>query len=758
LSRHVPPARPPADSRCRGQWFGRAGRVVSCLLATCWPFLAGAAAEPPRLEADSVTGSMEADGTAVARGHAVLRDGTLLLTAEEIRFERREESFIAAGGVVLTRGAIRLLADRIVYRRADGRFSAERIRIGSPPYFAEAASAEGTLAEITLRQARLSYGEPGRWRPTVVADTIVLAPGQIVRTEGASAGIGHLQPFGLPRLQHELSRPLPVRMELEGGFRRSLGAFGGAQLLLPVSAAASLGGDLAAYTRRGVMIGPAGHYESVDTPGRLHGAFRSGYINDQGDRHSDIHGRPIPEDRAYAEWLHQQRLGERLTLNAQLNWWRDSDVLRDFRPRAFVPVQEPDTFAESVYTGANWFLSAFARFQPNRFQAVQERLPELRFDLLPFALGHGFYHRVNASAAFLRERPPQRTLASTVMLRAPGDAAQTIVPYPWTEGGETLQTTRLDGYYALERPFAPAEWLAITPLAGMRFTHYTRTPRTIYLVRPSLPPRISSTVIDRGSFSRTIGELGVDAVLRSSGTFDYRNPQWKIDGLRHLFTPRLSYRYLPKAGLGRAQIPRFDRESFATYLPPLGLGDVRHLDDLDATNTLRLGCDNVLQTRDATLGSRDLLVVNLANDFRLARRPGERTFSEIHAEVAVNPARWLQLDLYESFASQDATLREFNSGLTVRAGDAWSLRFGNNFLRGQIQDYSFHGRWRLDERFEAVTRLHYDARRRRFTEQTYGVAHNVGNSWLISYMVSVYSGRRRESNFGLDVRVDAIRF
>ncbi|MBM3854559.1 MAG: LPS-assembly protein LptD, partial [Verrucomicrobia bacterium] len=443
-------ARPSGIPRAPGRWFDRANRAVACLLATWWPLFASVATDLPRLEADSVTGSMEAGGTAIARGHAVLRDGALLLTADEIRFERREETFAAAGGVVLTRGAIRLLAERIVYRRTDGRFSAEKIRLGSPPYFAEAVTAEGTLAEITLRQARLSYGEPGRWRPTVVADTIVLAPGKIVRTEGAAAGIGHVQPFGLPRLQHELSRPLPLRIELEGGFRRSLGAFGGAQLLLPVSAGASLGGDLAVYTRRGVMIGPAGHYESVETPGRLHGAFRSGYINDQGDRLSDVHGRPIPEDRAYAEWQHQQRLGDRLSLNAQLNWWKDSDVLRDFRARAFFPVQEPDTFVESVYTGANWFLAAMARFQPNRFQAVQERLPELRFDLLPLALGHGFYHRVNASAAFLRERPPRRTHSSSLSVLAPGATTPIEMPDRWTEGGETLQATRFDGYYALE--------------------------------------------------------------------------------------------------------------------------------------------------------------------------------------------------------------------------------------------------------------------------------------------------------------------
>ena len=97
--------------------------------------------------------------------------------------------------MVFTRGAARLLADRLVYQRRDGRFTAENIRLGSPPYFAEGALAEGTPKEITIRQARVSYGEPGPWQPTFTADTVVFAPGEQVRTERASAGIGHTQPL-----------------------------------------------------------------------------------------------------------------------------------------------------------------------------------------------------------------------------------------------------------------------------------------------------------------------------------------------------------------------------------------------------------------------------------------------------------------------------------------------------------------------------------------------------------------------------------
>jgi LPS-assembly protein len=122
------------------------------------------------------------------------------------------------------------------------------------------------------------------------------------------------------------------------------------------------------------------------------------------------------------------------------------------------------------------------------------------------------------------------------------------------------------------------------------------------------------------------------------------------------------------------------------------------------------------------------------------------------------PARWLQVDVYQSFAPRNFKLREFNSGITVRDGAAWSVRFGNNFLRSEIEDYSIDGRARLTERFEALTRLHYDSRRRRFNEQAYGLSQNLSNTWLISYTVSLYSGRKRESGFGFNVQIDAVGF
>lgn len=705
----------------------------------------------------------------VLRGNARVTDGIMLLTADEIRRNLTTEIITGSGHVVFTRGAVRLLADKLVFDRRTQTFTAERVRFGAHPYYAEGESAEGSMAEITLHRASVTYGEPGPWQPTFRADKIIYAPGQRLRAENAQAGIGHVQPLPFPRFQQSLKESFVSSFAtLNGGYRASLGAFAEAGVHLPVSPSVRLGGDLGLYSARGVMFGPSGSYsrgsDSADGDTALRGYFRTGYINDHGDKKTDVLGRPVPENRGYVEWQHEQKLSENLSLTAQLNWWKDSEILRDFRPRAFFPVQAPDTFVEAVYEGKNYFLSAFGRFQPNSFQRVQERLPELRFDLLPVAVGNGFVERFSASAAVLRDDTPL--------------------------GGPLLTSDRIDAYYSLARPISHKDWFSFTPVVGARFTHYSNLHSNVVGFPNPVTPVFDATgnivLQDNGNilyrdtvtgavgvapisrrvkspdYTRTLGEVGFDAALRSSATWDYKNPLWKIDGLRHLLTPRVSYRYIPEADKGLRRIAAIDRRTFATYLPPLGLGDQRNIDDLGATNTLRVGFDNTLQTRDPVYGSRDLLAFNIANDFRFKRALTatglERRVSETHAEVAFAPASWVSVDVYQSFAPQSFTLREFNSGITLRDGGVWSARFSNNFLRDEIQDYQLDARVRLNETYEALTRLHYDARKRRFNEQAYGLAQNLGNTWLVSYIVSLYSGPRRESHFGLNIQIEARGF
>jgi LPS-assembly protein len=684
--------------------------------------LASTPPEPPpqasrQLDLSSDRSSFDfAAGEQILSGHARISDGITLLTADEIRYNNRSDIAIARGHVTLTRGPQRLLADTLTYDRRATSFSAQSVRVGYYPFYISGASAAGTLNEITLNTATVTYREPGPWQPTVQSSRILYAPNRNLRSENTRFGLGGAQPFPLPRVQQNLNEPLISYLTFTGGYRKTLGAYVEGGLRVPLQEGVKIGGDLSLYTARGLMVGPSASYIGENEGRDLHGYFRSGFIRDHGDKLTDILGQPVPTNRGYIEWQHNQRLAEDLTLAGQINAWRDSEVVRDFRPRAFFPVQTPDTFVESVYSGHNYFISLFTRLRPNAFDYVQERLPELRYDLMPSTLGFGgLYQSAQASVVSLRERPPAQV-------------------------GSRLVSDRADAYYALTRPFTPREWLTFTPTAGARITHYANT------TGANTP----------GGYTRILGEVGLDAALRANATYAYKNAAWKIDGLRHLITPKLSYRYIPQGDLGRRFIPAIDRqEPLTSYLRPLGLGDQRNLDDLHATNTLRLGLDNTFQTRDIAYGSRDLLVFNNAVDFRFHREPGQRDFSSVHTELAVMPTSWLQLDVYESITPQTGTLQELNSGITLRDSTAWSLRFATNFLRRESEDYRIEGRAHLNEAFDVLARLQYDARTRRLNEQAYGLVHNLDNTWLVEYVVSVYSGRRRENGFGFNLQIEA---
>jgi LPS-assembly protein len=692
-------------------------RLPIALFAACLacPPL-GRAADAPQLEFTSQEPTYFDGRTkeAVGIGNAQLTYGELLLTADEIRYNTETRVAVARGHAVLTQRARRLLADVITYRLADGTYTVEHLRLGEYPLNVTGVSASGDRHTVTINDARATFHEPGPFVPTLHADRLIYTPGQKLQAEVANLGIGEVRPVAFGAFEQNFTEPLLSYVSLTAGYRASLGASVEAGLHLPVAEGVKLGADLGLYSARGLMFGPSATYQGGSPDTAYRGYLRSGFIRDHGDRGTDILGQPVPASRGYVEWEHQQQLAAHLTLAGEFNYWKDSEVLRDFRPDEFFAVQQPDSFLESAYTGDNYFASLFARFQPNSFNQVQQRLPELRFDLLPLAVGHGFYETFTSSIAALREDPPT--------------------------GGPSLTSDRFDAYYSLSRPFTPQPWLSFTPVAGGRLTYYDRATG------------------GRSTYTRGLGEVGFDAALRSSAVYDYKNERWGIDGLRHLLTPRLSYRYIPEAAKGQAYIPPIDRETFSTYLPPLGLGAVRSIDELHATNTLRLGLDNSLQTRDPAYGSRDLLVLNLAADFRFHRQPGERDVSEVHAEFAFMPARWMQLDVYGSIAPRSCSLKELNSGLTLHDGDQWTVRFSSNFLRGELDSYFLEGSTRLNEAYEAIARVQYDHLTHRVNEQLYGIRQNLSNLWRVEYAVTLYDGPRRESRFGLNVQVRAIGF
>ena len=685
----------------------------------------GAALALPAAAARAQTASLEATGRTshyddatketVVTGNARLAYRDVVLTADEIRYNAATNLANAAGNFVLNYGNRRLVADRGSYNLATRALSVRNLRLGEFPVYLSGETAEGTLDELVFTNATVFFREQAGYTPSVRARKLTYARGRIVRAEGLSLGLlgGHFISF--PHFEQALDGDFVSYDSGRVGYRGNLGVLAELGLHLPVAEGVKLGADVGLYSARGVMAGPSGAYRRADDAGSVNGWFRSGYIYDAGgNRGTDILGVPVPHDRSYFEWQHRQRAGDHFTLDGQFNYWSDSEIVRDFNHRAFNRVQQPDSFLEAAYVGDNYSLSAFARVHPNAYHRVQERLPEVRFDLLPITLPLGFHEKFSASAAVLQ--------------------ADAFASDP------RLRTNRLDASYGLGRTIAPTPWFAFTPVAGGRVTHYT------------------DALGGKNTYTRTLGEVGFDARLLASRTFDYQNAVWEVDGLRHLVEPKLSYRYAPKAGDGRAYVPPVDRRVFSTYLQPLSIGDSRNIDDLAALNTLRLSLDHTLQTRDPAYGSRNIASLNFAADYRFDRPAGTHALSDIYTEFALTPAPWLRWSVFHRFDPHAPAQQELNTAVTLVDQEWWSARLATHYLRNEYEEYYLEYRQRLNEVWDVTALWRYDARHSRLNEQSYGVWQRLGQTWAVKYEVSWFSGPRRGSSFALNVEVELLKF
>lgn len=689
---------------------------VSILALVLAPLAAGAAevADEFVLTSDQPLIIDLATSESVARGNARMTYREWTLTADEIRLNRRDMEATATGNVVLTQPGFRLLGESINYWPEEERFEVSDFRFGRPPYYVTGRLAHGVPDHIVFEDVELFYGEPGPMTPRATAKELTLINQERIDAQRLRVLVGTFPVLAFTGFNRPIEDP-GLDWEARLGYESQLGVQLGVGAYLPLAPGFRPGGNVDIFSDRGVLFGPGVRYDSERDGNILSGESDLNFIHDTGDPGVDRLGAPIDQDRAFWTWRQVQTGGRTWSLNGEINWWSDSAVMRDFREDLFNRNQEPDTFLEASYNSSNYILAAFARGRPNDFQAVPERLPEVRFDLLPTPLGpSGVLLQVNASAASLRERFPGSMLEQ--------------------------HTDRLDLYAGVSRTFKVGRGITFTPVAGGRLTHYTRT------------------LTGDDNYTRGLGEVGFDARLRAYRVREFERPLWGINGVRHVVEPFISYRFIPSAEKGRAFIPPIDRPAFLTQLQPLGLGERRDIDALGKTDTLRLGVNNILETRREDYGSRQLLRWSIAADFHLSAEGAEPDYSDVNTELFLTPADWLDWWVFLRFDPDGLQLDEFNTRIAIRSGEAWTLGVDGDYLRSDITQVQLFGRYRLNEANEVYGEIRYDGRAERFNAIEFGLERRIYQNWQAAVGLSFREGRQRESDFGLRVSLQFLPF
>lgn len=713
---------------------------LSCLAS-------GDAGATPFTETDTIIDAEEMrfsaeDGMQYLRGDVRVSAGALQLRTEEMVYNSETQSAEMPTPAVLDFSESRFLLDSAQFDGVEQRLIAKGVRGGREVAFFEGEKIDATQDRVEISDAAFYLGEPHWSAISFTTDGLVYdAEEDYFHLQPSAFRVAGLPVLPLPALSvMRFDRP-PVRVWFNPGDSGAMGAYFRSEVYLTLWDAFEPGVLLDFYERSGVLIGPAAAYDTrdSDSPLRMFGYFRSGYINDTGTHEVDIYRNSIGGRRGFIDWFHKQNL-EQVEVSASIHKWSDSEAMRDFRPKIYDENQNPDNYVEVVLPTDYYYLSAFTRFQPNDYQNVQQRLPEIRFDLQPTELGDtGIYQHFNASYAFLREKSSDQY-----------DFFRNRVV---TNDGDYLESSRANIYVGWTAPVKFGGFASFTPVAGVMSTYYGKT--------------IGATP-DEG-YSRTLGQVGFDMDFVFSKTWGYENSTWAINGLRHVLRPVLQYRYIPNPTVGDHCIPAIDREIYLSRPTILDLSDNRAVDQLYDEHTFRIGLENLFQTRNAEYGSRDLLEFNIYQDIRKTYRPGDtRSLSDNFIDLVLRPADWVSFNVEHRMDVYDFSTNALTTGATFTDGDVWKFSLGTIHLyknpypseygESKIRQIWTSLDYRLNSFWSAFIDLRYDDRKNIFTDQIYGVRQRVGNSWELEYSVRHRRDAGDDSDFSINVGASLILF
>lgn len=675
--------------------------------------------------------------------NADLNFENLGIHADELAYDANAQAARASGSVSIDMDAMRVVTDSVDYDQKTGSVSAKNVRGGADFFFFKgeeiSAGTGGDATAVAIRDSEAYVGEP-HWSSVSFGarridydseeDWLHLGP-SIFRVAGVP--VLPLPPLSVPRIE----RP-PVRIWANSGESSTPGFYLRTTTHLTIWDDYEPGLLLDFYERSGPLVGPALAYDTrggnADSARWMFGDFQAGYINDTANREPDIYRNEIGGRRGFIEWTHKQEI-DGLEISAAIHRWSDSEVTRHFRPDVYDANRNPDSHFEFVLPSDNYYISALTRVHLNDYQSTQQRLPEIRFDLVPTEiLNTGVRQRFSASYACLVEEDSDQ-----YHLRQ-------------TNKDDRLESSRADFYYGLDAPIAFGDFATFTPVAGVRSTFY------------------GNAVPDADdNYWRTVGQIGFDLQFCFSGTNGYRNETWGIDGLRHVCRPVFRYRYMPGVASQSSRIPEIDRDIYRDAPTILDLGDNRAVDTLYDEHIFRIGLENLFQTRDKSYGSKDLAEFNVYQDIRKTDRPvDDDTLSDNFAELVLKPANWVNFSLTHRMDVSDFSSKSIRASVRFTDGDVWGVTLSGRFLANDdlayygcdthARQYTVRVDWRLNSYYQFYGDWRFDDEKNIFTDQYYGLRQRLGNSWNIEYYVRYRQDAGDESDFSFGVSLSLFAY
>ncbi len=661
----------------------------------------------------------------VAQGNAEFTTDNLRLQSDCIYYFSENAKALAKGRLRITNPQLRLSGNEGVYWISDKKVEMDTFRLEVKGHNVSGKNLKGPLDCLTAEQVRIDYNgvQKDLVGVHITAKQGVLHGHDYFELYDSVLHIGQLPVFYSPYYRHDFDRST-LRWKSHWALiqrNKTYGRYVRNDLLLDFGWRVKPGIMFDYYRKRDFLLG--GILEYNEDWG--HGSFKAARIHDKALSKYPTNNSSLKNARYFSEWRHQGFLGDSMDMAVQMDWMRDKDFLKDFRPDENDGTrQHPDNFAEISHRTDNAVTSVISRFRLNRFQHIQERLPEIRWEYLPVKLeGTPLYYQYGVGVGHLREKPISRV------------------------GNSEKELRRTDMFLGLTAPLNVCSWATFTPVASTRMAHYWHLDQS---------PQ-------HHTYTRWLGQFGFDLRFHAYGEYSYNNDYWNIHNFRHIIQPVVQYRYLPHGKQGNSFISSIDREGIEGGKPSLQSIDLLNRRDIDSLNDmhlLRLGIENFLYTNYEKGEAKEWLYFNIYQDIRLQRdlegNVKQKKLTDTFADLGWSPASFFSFNQYLRVDPTNKRLNESNTSVSFKENDLWTLSCSHSYTRdgGSFVNQNTLGlSYQVNSTNLVSASVSFDAHKRDLISQTYTWSTIIAKTWKFD-LIFKWKKRQRPLSSVRDVSWD----
>lgn len=403
----------------------------------------------------------------------------------------------------------------------------------------------------------------------------------------------------------------------------------------------------------------------------------------------DIVHKYLEDDRYKMQMFYDWQPTEKLSIKAEYNKFSDSNFMKDFFFREYENEPHTMTYALMDYGFLNSSVSMLTQKRANHFYSETQYLPKAEYNFFNQPLGESnLYLESKSTAGSYNSKAANSDEDSDAV----GFHTHNVLSYP-----------------------GKIKWLSIMPYVGDYASYYSKN---IY----------GDENILRGDFESG-GDLSTKLYKIFNAKFNYFGE--KINTMRHVLTPKVSYKYKHDPTILNSEIFQFDGN-----------------DGLSRNEEISFALDNKLQ---AKLKDKiwDFLYFSPSTQYVIDPENAASRFTTVTTALEIYPKEGISFNSSKVYDVAQRRITTVNLDLTLKdtslIEEKYSVSLGHRYSRHSSTQGTFDLMWKVLPKLQFKTYLRHEYNTEDFQEKMYGFRADL-HCWWLDFGVDIDKQRQGVNN------------